>query len=75
METKQEIIEEFLKKLGDVPKNDGGVDGFTIICNKCNSNNVIFYDDIGYGTEMTGAWGDAGLKCKDCGNAKELVTT
>lgn len=72
--TKQEMIEDFLKKLGDVPKNDGGMDGFTMLCNKCHSDNVAFYDDTGCGSEMTGCWGDAGLKCKDCGNAKEIIS-
>lgn len=73
MNDKQTIIEEFLKKLGDVPRNDGGIDGFTIICNKCGSNDVIFYDDICEGSEYTGTFGDAGLKCKGCGNAKALI--
>lgn len=66
---KDKIIEEFLEKLGDVKG-----DGFTIICQKCKSNNVIFYDGIGCGTEYTGRWGEAGIKCKDCGNAQVICT-
>lgn len=68
MEKKQQI-EKFLETLGKVPK-----EGFTIICNKCKSTNVAKYDDTGEGSEYTGAWGDAGLKCKDCGNATEIVS-
>ena len=64
---KDKIIEDFLKSLGTVKK-----EGFTIICNKCKSTNVIFYDETGLGSEQTGAWGDAGIKCEDCGNAAEV---
>lgn len=63
------IIDDFLTKLGEVPK-----DGFTIICNKCKSTDVGTYDDTGQGTEYTGAWGDAGIKCRACGNASEIIS-
>jgi len=66
---KQKEIEEFLKTLGEVSK-----EGFTIICNKCESTNIKPYDSTGCGSEMTGCWGDAGLKCEDCGNAMEVMS-
>jgi DNA-directed RNA polymerase subunit M/transcription elongation factor TFIIS len=68
-ETKEQVIDTFLKSLGDV---QGA--GFTATCNKCGSNKVIYYDDTGMGSEWTGAWGDAGIKCTECGNAHELVS-
>jgi len=64
---KKKQIEEFLKSLGKV---EG--EGFTKICNACNSINVGTFDDSGCGTEYTGCWGGGGLKCKDCGNSEEL---
>lgn len=67
---KEQIIENFLKQLGNVKK-----EGFTIICNKCESTNIIFYDETGCGSEYTGAWGDAGIKCMDCGNSAEVYNT
>ena len=66
---KQKQIEAFLKTLGEVPK-----EGFTIICNKCKSTNVGTYDDTGCGSEMTGCWGGAGYKCRDCGACAEIYT-
>ena len=73
-EEKLKRIEEFLKTLGEVPKNEDSIDGFDIICKKCGSRNVIRYDETGCGSEYTGMWGDAGLKCLDCGNAKEIMS-
>ena len=70
--TKTEKVEEFLKQLGEVKKNDECVDGFYIICKKCQSQNVTKYDDVGIGSEYTGMWGDAGIKCLGCGNATEI---
>ena len=64
---KLQQIEEFLKTLGEVPK-----EGFTIICNKCKSTHVGTYYDICCGSEMTGCWGGAGIKCKDCGACAEI---
>lgn len=65
---KKDKIEEFLKSLGEVSK-----EGFTFICNKCQSTNVKPYDDTAMGSEYTGIYGNAGLKCIDCGNAMEVV--
>jgi hypothetical protein len=70
--TKSEKIEEFLKSLGEVKRNNECLDGFLIACKKCGSTNVAKYDDIHCGSELTGCWGDAGLKCLDCGNAAEI---
>jgi len=71
--SKAKKIEKFLASLGEVKNNADSVDGFHIICKKCNSQNVIKYDGTGMGSEFTGAWGDAGLKCVDCGNAAEVI--
>lgn len=71
--SKQKVIKNFLYSLGKVKKNKEAPDGFYIICKKCNSDNVIYYDDTACGSEYTGMWGDAGLKCKDCGNAAILI--
>jgi len=72
--TKAKKIEKFLASLGEVKNNADSVDGFYIICKKCNSQNVIKYDDVGSGSEYTGKWGHAGLKCVDCGNAAEVMS-
>lgn len=69
---KQEQIEKFLKSLGEVKKNNESVDGFYVICKKCGSQNIIKYDDTAMGSEYTGMYGDAGLKCLDCGNSAEI---
>lgn len=74
LEQKQERIDKFLKLLGEVKKNDEAPDGFWIVCKKCGSNNVIKYNDVGMGSEYTGMYGDAGLKCIDCGNAAEIFS-
>lgn len=71
---KQEKVQEFLASLGQVKKNNNSVDGFYIICKKCNSQNCIKYDNTGEGSEYTGAWGEAGIKCLDCGNAAEVLS-
>ncbi len=72
MKDKLQKIEDFLETLGEVKKIDDAVDGFYIICKKCGSQNSVKYDDIACGTEMTGCWGDVGIKCLDCGNSAEL---
>ncbi len=66
---KEQEIEKFLKSLGEVKGK-----GFTIICNACHSTDVIKYDSTGAGSEYTGMYGDAGLKCKSCGNAEEIIS-
>lgn len=71
---KKKQIEEFLKSLGVVKKNDESVDGFYIICKKCGSQDVIKYDSTGMGSEYTGMYGDAGIKCLGCGNASEIFS-
>jgi hypothetical protein len=72
--TKQEKIEKFLAELGEVKKNNDCIDGFYIICKKCTSQNVVKYDDTAMGSEYTGMYGNAGMKCKDCGNAAEIYS-
>ena len=74
MKDKIQKIDDFLKQLGEVRKNEDSLDGFYIICKKCGSQNVLKYDETGCGSEMTGCWGTAGLKCKDCGNAVEVLS-
>lgn len=72
-EQKLKYIEEFLSSLGEVKKNDESLDGFYIICKKCCSQEVEKYDGTARGSEYTGMYGDAGFKCKDCGNAAEII--
>lgn len=66
---KKALIDKFLARLGNKKKS-----GFTIICNECHSTNVIKFDDTGEGSEYTGMYGEAGFKCKDCGNAQEIIS-
>lgn len=68
MKNREKLIEKFLEKLGK-PKSKE----FTIICNSCKLTNIVFYDDMGVGSEYTGTYGDAGIKCKGCGNVKEII--
>lgn len=68
-EEKKKLIDSFLAKLGNKKKS-----GFTIICNECHSTNVIKFNSVGEGSEYTGVYGDAGFKCKDCGNAQEIIS-
>lgn len=65
---KEKLIEDFLQKLGTVKGK-----GFTVICNSCKSDDVTVYSDTWGGSEYTGAWGEAGYKCKNCGNAEEIT--
>lgn len=71
---KVEQIKKFLASLGEVKKNDEAVDGFYVSCKKCNSQNCIKYGDSDVGRFYTSCWGNAGIKCLDCGNASEIIS-
>lgn len=70
--TKEEKIEDFLKKLG-VSSNGK----FFIVCGKCGAQDTLDEDgDIieqeisGFYSEYTGhLWDTVNIKCKECGNS------
>lgn len=71
-ETKEQIIEEFLEKLG---KSSEGV--FYLVCGKCGANCKLDDDDGDVEQEINGIysdytghlWDTFNIKCKKCGNA------
>ncbi|WP_339304341.1 hypothetical protein NST33_17940 [Paenibacillus sp. FSL L8-0435] len=46
---------------------------FMIICNKCESKEVIIDNDIGY-SDTSGGWGGIHLVCNRCGNKTEIYS-
>ena len=45
--------------------------GFTIVCEKCRSKNVIVDSSVGF-SATSGAWGSVDLKCLDCPNETSI---
>jgi hypothetical protein len=70
-------FDEWYSEVTDQEKLKKLEEHFGFVCKKCNGNQVTLerYDDMGMGSEYTGAWGDAGaiLKCRECGNAIKII--
>ncbi len=45
--------------------------GFTVICNKCSSNNVYFENTLGF-SELSGGWGELSFICSDCESSVDI---
>lgn len=63
----EKIIDNFLNSLERQTKKT-----FTIRCDKCDSENITFYNNVRRGSAYTGTYGNAGIKCIDCGNAMDI---
>lgn len=46
--------------------------GFTVVCDKCGSQNVRLENSMGFSAE-SGAWGSLDLICDDCENTVSIV--
>lgn len=45
--------------------------GFTVVCDKCGSKNVIVDSSVG-SSETSGVWGSVDLECQDCQASTEI---
>jgi lysyl-tRNA synthetase class I len=75
-EEKLKKIETFLVSL----KREKGEETypFTVICNKCGSNNVTIFhgcNDYCYSSYTYGFDESCGLKCKSCGHANRIYVS
>lgn len=52
--------------------DDEKVEGFTLVCDKCDSANTYIDNGIYMGSSYTGVCGAIALRCHDCDNSEDV---
>ena len=61
-----------LHNVEDEPVEQEAFGTFQVRCGSCASLKVEWFNDMGF-SAMSGGWGSAGFRCKDCGAETEMI--
>jgi hypothetical protein len=59
-------------EIAEKPVEQEAFGNFEVRCQKCGSLRVEWVNTIGY-SKLSGGWGEAGFKCRDCGATTDMI--